>query len=1022
MEDEFDNDKHNESFGDSRINQTRTSIITFNRRTVTIEEDISKNPELADSEDLNELKKVISQPDSIVNMPLRLLLKITGTLFQIALTVFSCIIYVTGTYYSDSSGVFSTLEIVIALLFTVDYLWGFVNAKDKKKFMLKPLNLIDLAVVLPIFISLVGNSNNADTVSVTKLFRVIRVVRVLRLYRIFTTTVDPKTLIERPLFVASDVTRQILIAIISVFSLIFISAGIVFTLQQTSSFNISLPVVGETMTFDKAFYYIIITTGTVGYGDMAPTTNLARAFIGIFIIVAVIIMTQQTSRLGELIKRSSPYKTPYKTDPGKHVVVSGTFNGITLYRFLREFYHPDHDMPMKKCKILIVRNEQPSKEILSILNHPLYEEAVSYLEADFMNEQTLIDAAVSISKGVFILTNQYQDDIGASDTYAILASSAVKEHSNEIPVFLQLIRPDLLIHHYWAGWETGFSSWKLKLCMLAANVFIPGFSTLMSNLVTSSTNTMKKEAENNHWLYEYMMGLSNEVYLTPFPKHIYGEKFSEIAKNLYLKHNSLLIGVQTKMADPETLEIHYEILLNPTEYQIQEDDNAFIIAADIEDARGIEDSTITEVHVPVFSDEIYAEFSQFKTPITKKSVCRDLEEKHLIMWEHDLRGSLWDHILIFGRIEHLEIFLDIFTKITEQTICYVSDQPPDERWERINQSYKEAFYLECSLIDVEELSHTAINFAYHVILLSTRISGSAMDDSGILPIVNIIEGNFSCKFTVELVDEINMKYLEKKPSIELESMPFITWPRYAASHVFLSSTLDYIIAQGFHNNYIIDLIQRLIIYEDIYAETGIDENYQINSIDLPISLSGRITFGEIFIYFINLPRPVIALGIYRGVGYLNNEVPYVYTKPDPNTPLFENDKIFVMGELNNRENSPFLQDVRRKKRKDTIIDLGRKKSLTKAAQSLLVRKETAAENAIKLIEEEDKDPNQMLEDEVIMEMVRNFLCKTRNERDIIRKQNETLLNLANEYSSVQKLLLGFNSAELDSSSKSLESP
>lgn len=402
------------------------------------------------------------------------------------------------------------------------------------------------------------------------------------------------------------------------------------------------------MTFDKAFYYIIITTGTVGYGDMAPSTDFARALIGIFIIVAIVIMTQQTSKLGELIRRTSPYKNPYKTDPQKHVVISGTFNGTTLFRFLREFYHPDHDMPMKDCKILIVRDETPTKDILSILNHPLYEDIVTYLEADFMSEQSLIDAAVAKSKGVFILTNQYQDDIGASDTYAVLATSAVKEHSPGVPVFLQLIRPDLLIHHYWAGWETGFSSWKLKLYMLAANVFTPGFSTMISNLVTSSSNIMKKAAKNNHWMYEYMMGLTNEVYLVPFPKHLFGLKFTDVAKSLYLKHNSLLIGIQTKMVEPEYLEVHYEILLNPVEYRIQPEDKAFIISTDIEDARGIDDCGMNDVVEPHFSNEVQLGLGLFKTPNTKKSTCKALEERHLIMWEKDLRGSLWDHILVFG--------------------------------------------------------------------------------------------------------------------------------------------------------------------------------------------------------------------------------------------------------------------------------------------------------------------------------------------------------------------------------------
>lgn len=62
-------------------------------------------------------------------------------------------------------------------------------------------------------------------------------------------------------------------------------------------------------------------------------------------------------------------------------------------------------MPMRKCKVLLVRDETPNKEILAIINHPIYEEAVKYLEGDFMRESTLKDSQVKESRGVFILTN-----------------------------------------------------------------------------------------------------------------------------------------------------------------------------------------------------------------------------------------------------------------------------------------------------------------------------------------------------------------------------------------------------------------------------------------------------------------------------------------------------------------------------------------------------------------------------------------------------------------------------------------
>jgi hypothetical protein len=64
-----------------------------------------------------------------------------------------------------------------------------------------------------------------------------------------------------------------------------------------------------------------------------------------------------------------------------------------------------------------------------------------------------------------------------------------------------------------------------------------------------------------------------------------------------------------------------------------------------------------------------------------------------------------------------------------------------------------------------------------------------------LPILRIIEENFKqVNFTLELVDEANLKYLNYRPKKDLGNMAFTIWPRYASSNVFFSSTMDYLMA------------------------------------------------------------------------------------------------------------------------------------------------------------------------------------------------------------------------------------
>jgi voltage-gated potassium channel Kch len=71
-------------------------------------------------------------------------------------------------------------------------------------------------------------------------------------------------------------------------------------------FKVSMPLneegIEEKLTFDAAFYFMIVTVTTVGYGDIKPETDLARGIIAIFIILMIIIVSKQTSDLNELMK------------------------------------------------------------------------------------------------------------------------------------------------------------------------------------------------------------------------------------------------------------------------------------------------------------------------------------------------------------------------------------------------------------------------------------------------------------------------------------------------------------------------------------------------------------------------------------------------------------------------------------------------------------------------------------------------------------------------------------------------
>ena len=111
-------------------------------------------------------------------------------------------------------------------------MWGMYHAKDKKKFMVAVLNILDLMTILPVLISILDNSRGSSTLAFVRILRILRVIRILRLYRIFQSARNGETeeYDSGKLFDASEITRKILIICSTILALVFISTGLIHTL------------------------------------------------------------------------------------------------------------------------------------------------------------------------------------------------------------------------------------------------------------------------------------------------------------------------------------------------------------------------------------------------------------------------------------------------------------------------------------------------------------------------------------------------------------------------------------------------------------------------------------------------------------------------------------------------------------------------------------------------------------------------------------------------------------------------
>ena len=56
------------------------------------------------------------------------------------------------------------------------------------------------------------------------------------------------------------------------------------------------------MKYLDALYYVIITTATVGYGEIYPTSILSRAIVVSILLIVFLIFADNISKISELMK------------------------------------------------------------------------------------------------------------------------------------------------------------------------------------------------------------------------------------------------------------------------------------------------------------------------------------------------------------------------------------------------------------------------------------------------------------------------------------------------------------------------------------------------------------------------------------------------------------------------------------------------------------------------------------------------------------------------------------------------
>jgi hypothetical protein len=155
----------------------------------------------------------------------------------------------------------------------------------------------------------------------------------------------------------------------------------------------------------------------------------------------------------------------------------------------------------------------------------------------------------------------------------------------------------------------------------------------------------------------------------------------------------------------------------------------------------------------------------------------------------------------------------------------------------------------------------------------------------------------------ELVYDSNIEFLLPKDELtnlnKYSKISYESTSLFSAGEVYISSIVDTLTCQAYYNKHIVTIVHQLLTGGKNTSNTtmrGICENVGLKSSNLwqmpiPEKFINK-TFIELFTELSN--ENLIALGLYRLPGARDNDNPYVYTNPKPDTRLTHRDRVFVL--------------------------------------------------------------------------------------------------------------------------------
>ncbi len=171
---------------------------------------------------------------------------------------------------------FYIVEWAFTLAFTAEYVLRLAVVKRPLRYAVSLWGLIDLASILPTYLSLF--------IPGAQSLLVVRVMRILRLFRILKLT---RYVEESGILMQSPwrSRRKVLVFLFTVLTVTVIAGALMYVIEGPDNGYTSIP---------TSMYWAIVTMATVGFGDVVPQTTLGRFVTSVLILIGYSIIAVPT--------------------------------------------------------------------------------------------------------------------------------------------------------------------------------------------------------------------------------------------------------------------------------------------------------------------------------------------------------------------------------------------------------------------------------------------------------------------------------------------------------------------------------------------------------------------------------------------------------------------------------------------------------------------------------------------------------------------------------------------------------